>query len=254
MGTNGNFDVTNGTNDFVLRYNGSSSPYVQIGDGNVVSQRALNITADNGTAGINIQSHFNSGFSAFSKLQFYHSRGTSSSPSAIHNSETLGLLYWYGRGTSTYENLAEIGAISESYIGEGGSGAYTTNNLSGSFVIAGTNLGTNNQIIHLNGDGSVVIPNGSLYEPITSKSSSYTATIQDHTIIVTATATITLPAAADVRAGKTYVIKHNGFVGTVTIDGNLSETIDGAATQLLSSANAYMKIITDGSNWFIVGQ
>lgn len=62
--------------------------------------------------------------------------------------------------------------------------------------------------------------------------------------------TITLPAAVS-HSGREYRIK-NINTGIVTIDGNASETIDGATTYALSSQYASVDIICDGSNWHIV--
>lgn len=44
--------------------------------------------------------------------------------------------------------------------------------------------------------------------------------------------TITLPAVADVPTGKEYNVKQMG-TGVVTLDGNASETVDGATTFIL---------------------
>lgn len=61
--------------------------------------------------------------------------------------------------------------------------------------------------------------------------------------------TVTLPAAAS-NSGRVYVIK-NINTGTVTVDGNASETIDGDTTYALTQYQS-IKILCNGSNWFIV--
>ena len=78
----------------------------------------------------------------------------------------------------------------------------------------------------------------------------YTALITDHLIIANkATAfTITLPASVD---GQELHIK-NINTGAVTVDGDSGETIDGAATKVLSSQYDSVTIIGDGSNWHII--
>lgn len=63
--------------------------------------------------------------------------------------------------------------------------------------------------------------------------------------------TITLPAVSG-NAGLTYTIKKISASNTCTIDGNLSETIDGATTKDLVSNYAFIKIVTDGDEWHIV--
>ena len=90
----------------------------------------------------------------------------------------------------------------------------------------------------------------------TATATTYTALVTDHYIGVTSTAaarTINLPAAATVGAGKTYIVKdESGAAGTnnITLDGNASETIDGAATKAISTNYGVLRIICDGSNWF----
>jgi hypothetical protein len=91
-----------------------------------------------------------------------------------------------------------------------------------------------------------------------------TATVQfdetlgtSHSVIfadaVFASFTLTLPAASG-NAGLTYAIyKVNSSANTVTIDGNGSESISGAASVALysPSANARLIIMCDGANWQI---
>lgn len=65
----------------------------------------------------------------------------------------------------------------------------------------------------------------------TAKTANYTATAADHmkTIECDGTFTVTLPAAGTVGAGYITTIKNAGS-GTITIDGDGAETIDGATT------------------------
>ena len=97
---------------------------------------------------------------------------------------------------------------------------------------------------------------GSFSSAITGKTAAYTATIADNTILcsaATAAFTLTLPAASGI-AGREYVIKKiDSSANAVTVDGNASETIDGALTYALSTQYKYVHIKTDGSNWFIIG-
>jgi hypothetical protein len=62
--------------------------------------------------------------------------------------------------------------------------------------------------------------------------------------------TVNLPAAAS-NTGRVYFIK-NINTGTVTIDGNASETIDGATTYSLSAQYQGVLIVSNGTNWFIL--
>ena len=90
---------------------------------------------------------------------------------------------------------------------------------------------------------------------LVSKTADYTALITDEIILVDATAgnvTITLPAAAS-NSGKEYIVKKTDNTSNIVIiDGNSTETIDGALTQTIQEQYGAYKIITDASNWYIV--
>lgn len=62
--------------------------------------------------------------------------------------------------------------------------------------------------------------------------------------------TINLPTAAGI-AGMKYQIKRLG-TANVTIDGNSTETIDGATTLILYNQNTSATIVSDNSNWVII--
>ena len=63
--------------------------------------------------------------------------------------------------------------------------------------------------------------------------------------------TVNLAAAATAGSGFKYQIK-NRSTNTITIDPNGSEAIDGSSTFALSTQNASVTLLTDGSNWFII--
>lgn len=90
---------------------------------------------------------------------------------------------------------------------------------------------------------------------VVSKTTSYTATATDFTILCDATGgaiVITLPAASGL-SGRQYVIKKTDAGGnTVTIDGNASESIDGSTTKVITAQYEAYWIICDGSNWYII--
>lgn len=89
---------------------------------------------------------------------------------------------------------------------------------------------------------------------VASKTSNYTATANDDVIECNATSgafTITLPAAASSTGQRLYIKKTDASANAVTIDGNGSETIDGATTKALSSQYASYTIICNGSTWSI---
>ncbi len=77
---------------------------------------------------------------------------------------------------------------------------------------------------------------------------------QIHNVVLCNTGpyTVTLPAASS-NAGKVYYIKNIDADGDdITIDGNASETIDGALTFLLDPYKHATRIVSDGANWHVL--
>jgi len=91
-----------------------------------------------------------------------------------------------------------------------------------------------------------------LYFPIrTITGATYTLTQDDGFILADATAaaiTITLPKTVN---EKTVAVKKIDNVNNVTIQTGGSETIDGAATKVLSTQYDSVTLSCDGSNWWI---
>jgi len=82
--------------------------------------------------------------------------------------------------------------------------------------------------------------------------SSYTVAVGVTVVLADATSgniTITLPAAADNEDRMIAVKKTDASANTVTVDGNASETIDGSATQVLTSQYDVIMMVSDGTNW-----
>jgi len=89
--------------------------------------------------------------------------------------------------------------------------------------------------------------------PISTVSSSTTLNNGHHTVLVnTGVATITLPPASN-SVGRIYIIKKiAATAGIITIDANLSETIDGTLTKSISAQWESITIQSNGSEWFIL--
>ncbi|KKN03166.1 hypothetical protein LCGC14_1110410 [marine sediment metagenome] len=88
---------------------------------------------------------------------------------------------------------------------------------------------------------------------IAAKTAAYTISVTDDVILCGAgnqTFTVTLPAASG-ATGKVYHIKNVG-TGTITVDGNGSETIDGGITAILTVQYESITILSEGSEWFIL--
>jgi phage gp45-like len=84
------------------------------------------------------------------------------------------------------------------------------------------------------------------------KTGTYTTTTSDFVIEASSgTFQINLISAVGIT-GQVFIIK-NSNSGTITIDGNGAETIDGAATYTLSAQYKYVQIMSNGSNWIVIG-
>ena len=94
-----------------------------------------------------------------------------------------------------------------------------------------------------------------LEEASITKSTTYTAAATDDIILATTASawTLTLPAAAS-YARKTFTVKKMDNTPSIslTIDGNASETIDGATTTTINTQYEVVKLYCDGSNWHIL--
>ncbi len=90
---------------------------------------------------------------------------------------------------------------------------------------------------------------------VVSKSTTYSVVATDYVILMTGNAfTATLPAPA---SGRTLIFKDaagNAATQNKTISHSASETIDGAATYVLNVNNAAIKLVSDGTNWFVIGE
>lgn len=104
--------------------------------------------------------------------------------------------------------------------------------------------------------GSGLHVNSSFATAITGKSSDYTATASDHTILVdcsSSNVTITLPTAVGI-AGRMYIIKRvDGSANAGNINTNGSEEIDGSSAGSIASMGSVV-LQSDNSNWWKVAE
>jgi len=80
------------------------------------------------------------------------------------------------------------------------------------------------------------------------------ALVTDYLLLVDATAgavTVNLPAVADSEGAYIIVKKTDASVNAVTVDADGAETIDGAATQVLTAQYDAVTVLCDGSAWWI---
>ena len=87
------------------------------------------------------------------------------------------------------------------------------------------------------------------------KTGAYTATTGDDVILCDSSGgifTITLYTAVG-NDGRTITIKKiDSSANAVTVDGDGTETIDGALTKTLNYQYSAMKLISNGTSWFII--
>jgi uncharacterized protein (TIGR02145 family) len=116
--------------------------------------------------------------------------------------------------------------------------------------------GTNNEIgVNTSTPASTLDIQGSLGYKVNTINGA-TPLDQTHNVVLCNTGpyTVTLPAASS-NNGKVYYIKNIDAEGDdITIDGNASETIDGAAIFKLNSYNHTVRIVCDGANWHVLDE
>ncbi len=108
----------------------------------------------------------------------------------------------------------------------------------------------------VDGSGNLTASGGAGTPAIATKTTTYTTTNADHTILVDATSgafDVTLVAVSG-NAGLIQVIKKiDSSTHNVHVEGNGSETIDGALFQSLNAQWQSIEIQTDGTAWYIIG-
>jgi hypothetical protein len=89
---------------------------------------------------------------------------------------------------------------------------------------------------------------------VISKNTTYTAASGDDLILSDATSaafTITLPSASGLSGTQIRIKKIDSSTNVVTIEGDGTETIDGALNKNLASKDEFIHITSDGTNWVV---
>ena len=96
---------------------------------------------------------------------------------------------------------------------------------------------------------------GKFFAAYTETLSTYTAGTNDEVVILANAAsnniTVNLPAAASNTDRVFYIKKIDSSGNTVTVDGNLAETIDDSTTYVISTQYDSVKVVSDGTEWWI---
>ncbi|MEP7229669.1 MAG: hypothetical protein ABI691_05425 [Ginsengibacter sp.] len=217
---------------------------VIVGKGNTNSYAQLNI--QNSRAGSNASSDVvataNNGDESVNYIDMGINSGSNSS-SGVYGGANTGYLYTTGNDFAIGNATASKNLI---------------------LFTGGTTSG--NERMRIDGSGNVGIattsPNstlqnsGSFSLSIITKTTNYTVTASDYTIVynnTTSARTVTLPTASGIT-GRIYVIKKisSSTSRDVTIATAGSETIDGAASKVLTIQYTQMTVQSDGSNWIIL--
>jgi len=129
----------------------------------------------------------------------------------------------------------------------------STSTTTGSLIVSGGMGVASNVFI----GGTMSVAGGNIAK-VTSKAfadTPYTALTTDSFILIDTSGgafTLNLPTAVN-NQNIYYIKDKTGNAGTnnITIDGNGTETIDGALTAVISTNYASVSIFSNGANWFI---
>ena len=128
---------------------------------------------------------------------------------------------------------------------------------SGTVATARLGSGTASSGTFLRGDGAWAEAGGGGVPAVLSKSADYTVATSDGDIVLVlgttsgGDVTITLYASSG-NAGNIVHVKKLLAANSLIIDGNSSETIDGATTQTITAQYTCLTLCCDGSNWHII--
>jgi len=161
----------------------------------------------------------------------------------------------------TYGNASIVGTFTVDAQGRLTAAANATISIPAAQV-TGANITLGNATLSLGGTTTSVgnltanniTINGSIANLVT-KTTTYTATIADNTILGNASAgafSITLPTSVGAN-GRLYTIKKvDSSANAVTVATTLSQTIDGQTTKPLSIQYDGVQVQSDGANWVVI--
>ena len=162
----------------------------------------------------------------------------------------------------TIANSHTVDLVSRTYQGVAGGGTETLQNaytLRLNSVLAGANITAQNIGALFVETGSAKFSGGMLYGIVTTFANVYNVLASDYIIHSTrssiGTQTINLPICGTINSGRfLYVKDAAGMAATnnITLDGNASETIDGATTLVMSTNYQSVSIYCNGTSWFIL--
>lgn len=189
--------------------------------------------------------------------------------SGVGQSEfSLGLIVNSSTGGTTNSNFQVKGDNNASLIQTNaaldqvslGTATFTNSLTLNGTLVVNNSSGTSTQVLFSRGPG--LSPKwdsaAAIYLPVSNAgtSTNYTlsASTENFLIVNNASAvTVNLPTAVGLT-GKVFTVKRLSTLNNVTIEGDGSETIDGAANLVLSTQYHSATILSDGSNWHVLSR
>lgn len=138
---------------------------------------------------------------------------------------------------------------------KGAANGYAPLNASSRVPVANLGSGTPDGSKFLRDDGAFVAPSATLTTTVSTKTTTYTSTTADDVLLADGAGgsfTITLHAASTWTKPLTIKKINTGTTNNITIDGNASETIDGAATRVITQQYESVTLVSNGSNIFVI--
>jgi hypothetical protein len=292
LGASGTFIVEDNTNKSLFRASRNGTPEIVMGDyenGFNLPEGSVNFVRDNGSEKLNLVVGKSVAFSAFPKLQFFYTPGSLTAPADVSDSNLLGIISFFGYNNgwtssspavrieskvdgapgpsvpglleiSTQNNNANLNFMEFNSVGDfelnpNGSGNNTTiSGVSGQLTLENL-AGTGFSALQVNSTGTVSrgVSSGTLKLNVTEVSSPiYTISDTDHTIIVAANSTLTLPDASS-NIGQVYVIKSSGLFALI-VDCSSSDTIEGSASIAIGALVPwnYIEVQAISGSWIIL--
>lgn len=161
----------------------------------------------------------------------------------LNDSVVIGPLAAYGTPTSITNSI---------FIGN--AAGYTASATTANKIYIGDGYGANGTLLQGDTSACTFSVRGNLGQRGVHKTANYTAA-KENIITVDATSgaiTITLPAAASSTDRIYTILKTDGSANAVTVDGDGSETINGATTYNLASQYNKVTVYCNGTAWFVI--
>ena len=181
---------------------------------------------------------------------------TAEEPMAIYlaNSTTSANTLNFGGGSGVMNAITQLNFYTASNNTTLTGSVRMTIGSDGSLIHAGDRSGTPLNAIGINSSGKFVNMNTSI-KAIRTITATASALVTDYTILCDATSgaiTVNLPAVATVSGQIIIIKKINNTANNITIDPSGAETIDTAATLVISTFNQSVMIQSNGTTWSVL--